>query len=97
MSLGASILVHVATIIGVESLPLKKRHISLSLLGATQGLSTALGPSIGGLIAQNLGWNWVFFVNIPICIVALVIAFIILPFKLEKRVKAKIDWAGLIW
>jgi len=95
-SLGAAILVPVATIIGVESLPLKKRHISLSLLGATQGLSTALGPSIGGLIAQNLGWNWVFFVNIPICIVALVIAFIILPFKLEKRVKAKIDWAGLI-
>ncbi|WP_257146928.1 MFS transporter [Bacillus cereus] len=95
-SIGAAILVPVATIIGIESLPLNKRHISLSLLGATQGLSTALGPSIGGLIAQNLGWNWVFFVNIPICMVTLVIAFIILPFKKDIRVQAKLDWAGLI-
>ncbi|HDR7871131.1 TPA: MFS transporter [Bacillus wiedmannii] len=95
-SIGAAILVPVATIIGIESLPLNKRHISLSLLGATQGLSTALGPSIGGLIAQNLGWNWVFFVNIPICMVTLVIAFIILPFKKDIRVQAKLDWVGLI-
>ncbi|MDC7973063.1 MFS transporter [Bacillus sp. AFS094611] len=95
-SIGAAILVPVATIIGIESLPLNKRHISLSLLGATQGLSTALGPSIGGLIAQNLGWSWVFFVNIPICMVTLVIAFIILPFKKDIRVQAKLDWAGLI-
>lgn len=51
-------------VIGVSAMPLAKRHVALAILGVTQGLSAAMGPVIGGIITQNLGWRWVFFVNV---------------------------------
>ncbi|HGE5780811.1 MULTISPECIES: MFS transporter [Bacillus] len=95
-SIGAAILFPTSMVIGVSAVPLAKRHIALSILGVTQGLSAAIGPVIGGIITQNLGWRWVFFVNIPICIIGIVLCFIMLQIKNEERVVSKIDWIGLI-
>ena len=95
-SIGAAILFPTSMVIGVSAVPLAKRHIALSILGITQGLSAAIGPVIGGLITQNLGWRWVFFVNIPICVVGIVLCFIMLQIKNEERVVSKIDWIGLV-
>lgn len=95
-SIGAAILFPISMVIGVSAVPLAKRHIALGLLGVTQGLSAAIGPVLGGVITQNLGWRWVFFVNIPICIIGIVLCFIMLKIKNEERVSAKIDWTGLV-
>ena len=73
-----------------------KRHVALGILGVTQGLSAAIGPVLGGVITQNLGWRWVFLVNLPICAIAIVLCFIMLIIKNEERVVAKIDWTGLV-
>jgi EmrB/QacA subfamily drug resistance transporter len=96
-SFGASILIPCSMIIGIAAMPLEKRMIPQTLLGATQGLSTALGPTVGGIITQNLSWNWVFYVNVPICILAIIGIFMILPLKNENRIRAKIDWIGLLF
>jgi EmrB/QacA subfamily drug resistance transporter len=96
-SLGASILIPCSMVIGVAAMPTEKRVISLTLLGATQGLSTALGPTVGGIITQHFSWNWVFFVNVPVCIAAVICSLFILTLKREQRVHAKIDWLGLVF
>ncbi len=96
-SLGAAILIPLSMVIGVGIMPTEKRMISLTLLGATQGLSTALGPTIGGIITEKLDWHWVFYVNIPICMIGVIACVFLLPLKQEKTVKAKIDWGGLIF
>jgi EmrB/QacA subfamily drug resistance transporter len=96
-SFGAAILIPCSMIIGIAAMPLEKRIIPQTLLGATQGLSTALGPTVGGIITQNLSWNWVFYVNVPICLLAIVGIFLIMPLKKESRVRAKIDWPGLLF
>jgi EmrB/QacA subfamily drug resistance transporter len=96
-SIGAAILIPLSMIIGVSSMPVDKRVIPLTLLGASQGLSTALGPTVGGIIAEKISWNWVFYVNIPICVIALIGCLMLLPLKQEKRTKAKIDWFGLMF
>lgn len=96
-SFGAAILIPCSMVIGIAAMPLEKRMLPLTLLGATQGLSTALGPTVGGIITEKLGWNWVFYVNVPICLLAIVGAFAILTLKKERRIRAKIDWFGLLF
>ncbi|PQZ59364.1 MULTISPECIES: MFS transporter [Bacillus] len=95
-SIGAAILFPTSMVIGVSAMPLAKRHVALGILGVTQGLSAAIGPVIGGIITQNLGWRWVFFVNVPICIIGIILCSIMLQIKNEERIISKIDWIGLI-
>ncbi|HDR7356455.1 Drug resistance transporter, EmrB/QacA [Bacillus cereus] len=95
-SIGAAILFPTAMVIGVSAVPLAKRNKALTILGVTQGLSAAIGPAVGGVITEQLGWRWVFLVNVPISIVAIVLCFIMLNIKHEERVQAKIDWIGLV-
>jgi MFS family permease len=60
-----------------------ERGRAFGLLGATVGLSTAVGPVIGGLILAAFtgpdGWRWVFYVNVPIGLLALVLAVRLVP------------------
>jgi EmrB/QacA subfamily drug resistance transporter len=80
--------------------PGRVRGKAFAIMGAVIGFSTALGPIVGGLIIQAIGekegWRYVFDVNVPIGVVALVAAAIILP-KGEGRAKAGgVDWLGLL-
>ncbi|HDR4723976.1 DHA2 family efflux MFS transporter permease subunit [Bacillus cereus group sp. Sample62] len=95
-SIGAAILFPTSMVIGVSAMPLAKRHVALAILGVTQGLSAAMGPVIGGIITQNFGWRWVFFVNVPICILGIILCCIMLQIKNEERIISKIDWVGLL-
>jgi EmrB/QacA subfamily drug resistance transporter len=60
-----------------------ERGRAFGLFGAVIGLSTAVGPVLGGLIIQGLGvahgWRGIFFVNLPVCLLALVLARLLLP------------------
>jgi EmrB/QacA subfamily drug resistance transporter len=51
----------------------KDRATAFGVWGATVGGAVAIGPLIGGVITENLGWEWIFFVNVPIGIVAMVL------------------------
>ncbi|PFZ59390.1 MFS transporter [Bacillus wiedmannii] len=95
-SIGAAILFPTSMVIGVSAMPLAKRHVALVILGVTQGLSAAMGPVIGGIITQNFGWRWVFFVNVPICILGIILCCVMLQIKNEERIISKIDWVGLL-
>jgi EmrB/QacA subfamily drug resistance transporter len=80
--------------------PGRVRGKAFAIMGAVIGFSTAVGPIVGGLIIQAIGdkegWRYVFDVNVPIGIVALIAAAIILP-KGEGRAKAGgVDWLGLL-
>lgn len=51
----------------------KERGFAFSAWGAVAGISTALGPLLGGLLATELSWRWIFYVNLPVGIVAILI------------------------
>ncbi|HEX4730686.1 MAG TPA: MFS transporter [Solirubrobacterales bacterium] len=51
----------------------KDRATAFGVWGATIGGAVAIGPLVGGVITENLGWEWIFFVNVPIGIVAMVL------------------------
>ena len=56
-----------------------ERGRAFGLFGAVVGVSTAVGPIVGGLLLQVADWRWIFYVNVPIGVVALVLAWRLLP------------------
>jgi EmrB/QacA subfamily drug resistance transporter len=77
----------------------KDRGKAFGIMGAVIGVSTALGPIVGGLLIQAIGletgWRWIFIVNIPIGVVTLIGAAILLPAGAEGK-KLSADVVGLI-
>ena len=59
--------------------PPDRRGVALSMWGATAGVATLVGPLAGGVLVDHLGWSWIFFVNVPIGIVAVILAVRLIP------------------
>src|SRR5919202_466866 len=65
------------------------------LFSAVFGLSSVFGPSLGGWITDNFSWRWVFYVNLPVGIIAIAVLLIEFPYFKPDGVKRAIDWAGV--
>lgn len=72
----------------------RDRGIAFGVWGATTGASVAIGPLVGGALTSGVGWRWIFYVNVPIGLVALLIAWRRLG-AARPASGQKIDWAGL--
>ncbi len=59
--------------------PPDHRGAAMSVWGATAGVATLVGPLAGGVLVDHLGWQWIFFVNVPIGIVGLALAWVLVP------------------
>ncbi len=64
------------------------------LFGAVFGLSALVGPALGGLITDTVGWHWIFFVNIPLGLVSLVVVARVLPAIRRPHGPLDLDWVG---
>ena len=62
--------------------------------GAVFGLSSIIGPAIGGILTDTVGWHWIFFVNIPIGVVVLFVIWRVLPVHRPEGVDRHIDYLG---
>jgi EmrB/QacA subfamily drug resistance transporter len=89
---GGGLMVGAQAVIGDIVAP-KDRGRYAGWFGATFGTATVFGPFIGGVIVQSVGWQWVFYVNIPLGAIALVATAIFLPGG-GRRVQHKVDYAG---
>jgi EmrB/QacA subfamily drug resistance transporter len=94
--IGGGILISLPFIVVGEIFSAKERAKYMGILASVFGVSSVLGPILGGIITDTIGWRWVFFVNVPVGIVAVTMLIYSLPnFKLEG-VKKVIDYSGII-
>jgi EmrB/QacA subfamily drug resistance transporter len=75
--------------------PPEKRGAAFGVWGAVAGVATIAGPTLGGWLVTAFDWRWIFYVNLPVGIVALVMAATFMPdLKLNRR--HRLDWLGTV-
>ncbi|WP_105366794.1 MFS transporter [Mycobacterium sp. ITM-2016-00316] len=77
--LGAALLTPQTLSMITRIFPAAGRGVAMSVWGATAGVATLVGPIAGGLLVDGLGWQWIFFVNVPIGIIGLGLALWLVP------------------
>jgi EmrB/QacA subfamily drug resistance transporter len=92
---GGAITVTATALIG-EVIPLRDRGRYQGALGAVFGVTTVIGPLLGGYFTDHLTWRWAFWVNVPVSIVVFFVAAAAIP-SLATRGKPVIDYAGILF
>ncbi|OBY32802.1 MDR family MFS transporter [Mycolicibacter kumamotonensis] len=91
---GGAVTVTAAALIG-EVIPLRDRGRYQGMLGAVFGVTTVIGPLLGGYVTDYLTWRWAFWINVPISVVVLLVAGAAIP-ALAGRTRPVIDYAGIV-
>ncbi len=93
-AIGGGAVVPVAMAIAGDFYGHEKRGIALGIIGAVTEAGGAVGPLYGAVIVQHLGWQYIFYLNVPLVIGLLVAAWIFIP--RGQRLREGIDWPGAI-
>jgi EmrB/QacA subfamily drug resistance transporter len=91
---GGGLLTGAQTIVA-DVVPARERGRYQGLFGSVFGVTSVLGPLIGGFFVDNLSWRWVFYVNLPVGAVALAVVAAVLPGQL-RRAQHRIDYLGTV-
>jgi EmrB/QacA subfamily drug resistance transporter len=89
---GGGLMIGAQTIVGDVVAPADRGRYQ-GLFGAVFGVTSVLGPLVGGLLVDNASWRWVFYINLPVGAVALLVTGVFLP-TVQRLVSHVIDYLG---
>lgn len=92
--IGGAIVTPLTLTILSAAVPAERRALALGAWGGVGGLALAIGPLVGGAIAQGLSWHWIFWLNVPIGAIAVALAFLRLP--KSRGPAGRLDLVGLV-
>jgi EmrB/QacA subfamily drug resistance transporter len=95
-ALGAAMLQANSVALITTSVPHGRRRAALGVQAGAQAFGLALGPTLGGVLVATIGWRWVFFVNLPVGIAALVAGYYLLPRTQQRSRMAGLDWWSVV-
>jgi EmrB/QacA subfamily drug resistance transporter len=93
--IGGGMIMPVGMSLIFEIFPLEERGVALGIWGIASMAAPAIGPTLGGYIIQYLDWRLIFYVNVPIGIIGVILAGLILKSSVLKHEK-KLDYIGVI-
>lgn len=77
--LGAAFMTPQTMAVITRTFPPERRGAAMGLWGATAGVATLVGPLLGGVLVDGFGWEWIFFVNLPVGVIGFVLAWVLVP------------------
>ncbi|QDZ15238.1 MFS transporter [Humibacter ginsenosidimutans] len=77
--LGAALMTPQTMAVITRTFPPNRRGQAMALWGATSGVAMLVGPLLGGVLVDGFGWEWIFFINVPVGVVAFILAIILVP------------------
>src|SRR3954453_18848181 len=92
----AGCLMVTATALIADIIPLRERGKYQGALGAVFGVTTVLGPLMGGLLPDHLSWRWTFYINLPVGVAVIVLAAFTMP-SLKRGGRPNIDYLGIVF
>jgi len=78
-----------------ELLPEEKAGLAGGIIIGAAGLGNAVGPLLGGFLTQELSWRWIFFLNVPVSIFAILVTWLLVHVKEPEAEERQIDYAGI--
>ncbi|MFI5914091.1 DHA2 family efflux MFS transporter permease subunit [Dactylosporangium sp. NPDC051541] len=92
--IGAGGLMVTAMALIADVIPLRDRGRYQGALGAVFGVTTVVGPTLGGLFTDHLSWRWAFYINVPVAVVVLAMSARALP-AIRAAIKPVVDYLGI--
>lgn len=94
-AVGAAIMVPVSLAIVTLAFPPHQRGLALGVWGGMAGVAGAVGPTLGGILTEYVGWQWIFLVNIPVAAVAVPVILAIVPESRDPEATRRMDLPGI--
>ncbi|AWI05792.1 MFS transporter [Clostridium drakei] len=94
--LAAAFVVTISVPLSLEIFQPEKRRTIMALWGAFSGLAAASGPSIGGIVTQFFSWRYIFFINVPIGCICILLTMKFIKESYDPTASKSIDFGGII-
>jgi EmrB/QacA subfamily drug resistance transporter len=93
---GAALMLPATLSIITATFPVKERGLAIGIWSGVSGVALAIGPLVGGLLAQHAGWEWIFFVNIPVGILGVFATLWLVRESRDTTADQRLDFPGLL-
>lgn len=95
-AIGGAMMTAIAPAMVTAYIPMKKRGKAMGIIMTLAALATAIGPTVGGLLTQYTSWHWIFFINVPIGVFAVLIGAKVIPSYGTKAENSVFDRTGAL-
>ncbi|HEY5160458.1 MAG TPA: MFS transporter [Gaiellaceae bacterium] len=93
---GAAIMIPSTLSIVTATFPPRQRGTAIGVWAGTAGMALAIGPLLGGILTQQLSWHWIFFVNVPVGVLAIVVSRVVIIESRDTSHEQGLDLPGLL-
>jgi EmrB/QacA subfamily drug resistance transporter len=93
---GAALMNPATLSIIAATFPPRQRGMAIGIWAGVSALALALGPLVGGLLTDHISWGWIFFVNVPVGVVAIVASLLLIPESKDESAEQRLDLPGLV-
>jgi EmrB/QacA subfamily drug resistance transporter len=76
--------------------PPRQRGMAIGIWAGVAAMALAIGPLVGGLITEHISWNWIFFINVPVGILAIIVTRLVVDESRDTSTEQRLDLPGLL-
>jgi EmrB/QacA subfamily drug resistance transporter len=93
---GAALMNPATLSIIAATFPPRQRGTAIGIWAGTSAMALAIGPLVGGLLTEHISWSWIFFVNVPIGVIAIGASLLLIPESKDESAEQRLDLPGLL-